>query len=285
MNVLIIGSGQLAWDLVQTVPQGVDASMVGRNELDITKAETCKQLLAARRPDVVINAAAYTAVDKAESDRDVAFAVNEQGVANLAGACHSVGARLFHVSTDFVFDGQGNRPYLPDDATYPLSVYGASKLAGERVLREKMPDAVIVRTGWLYSRNGGNFVKTMLRLMAEKPELKVVSDQIGTPTWTKGLALLLWSGVLKAVPGGLYHWSDAGVASWYDFAVAIQGIAVEKGILDKVIPIGPIPSSEFPTPAKRPAYSVLDKRETEQVFRVEAEHWRRQLEKMLDELP
>jgi len=285
MKVLIIGSGQLAWDLIQTVPQGVDASKVGRGELDITQAEACVRVLNACRPDVVINGAAYTAVDKAESDRDAAFLVNEQGTANLAVACRSVGARLFHVSTDFVFDGQGNRPYRPGDAARPLSVYGASKLAGEQVLREQMPDAVIVRTGWLYSCNGGNFVKTMLRLMVEKPELRVVSDQIGTPTWAKGLALLLWSGVLKAVPGGLYHWSDAGVASWYDFTVAIQDIAVGKRILDKVIPIRPISTSEFPMQARRPAYSVLDKQETERVFQVEAEHWWRQLGKMFNAMP
>ncbi|WP_027331170.1 dTDP-4-dehydrorhamnose reductase [Marinimicrobium agarilyticum] len=285
MKVLVVGGGQLAWDLMQTAPAGVHVTMAGRDELDITLSDACEYVLQGRRPEVVINAAAYTAVDKAESEREAAFAVNEQGVANLAAACQSVRARLFHVSTDFVFDGQGNRPYVPDDAANPPSVYGASKLAGETVLRRQLPGSVIVRTSWLYSRNGGNFVKTMLRLMAEKPSLNVVVDQLGAPTWAAGLAGALWSAIEREVPGGIYHWSDAGVASWYDFAVAIQDIALELGILDSAIPIRPIPSSEFPTPAKRPAYSVLDTRSTQEAFGLEAVHWRRQLKSMLETLP
>ncbi len=167
MNALIVGTGQLAWDLMQTAPASVNARMVGRADLDIRLSGACETVLAAHKPDIVINAAAYTAVDKAEAEREAAFAVNEQGVANLADACQQVGARLFHVSTDFVFDGEKNTPYLPGDKANPQCVYGASKLAGEAVLRQRMPDAVIVRTGWLYSCNGGNFVKTMLRLMAD----------------------------------------------------------------------------------------------------------------------
>lgn len=285
MKVLVVGGGQLAWDLMQTAPAGVHVSMVARGELDITLARACERVFQDQRPDAVINAAAYTAVDKAESEREAAFAVNEQGVANLALACQSVGARLFHISTDFVFDGEANRPYSPKDTPNPLSVYGASKLAGEAVLQNQMPEAVVVRTSWLYSRNGGNFVKTMLRLMAEKPELNVVVDQLGTPTWAAGLAGALWSVVEKEVPGGIYHWSDAGVASWYDFAVSIQDIALESSILSEAIPVRPIPSSEFPTPARRPAYSVLDTRSTEAAFGVEAVHWRRQLKLMLETLP
>lgn len=285
MNVLIVGTGQLAWDLMQTAPASVNARMVGRADLDITLYDACETVLAAHKPDIVINAAAYTAVDKAESEREAAFAVNEQGVANLADACEKIGARLFHVSTDFVFDGEKNTPYLPEDSANPQCVYGASKLAGESVLRHRMPETVIVRTGWLYSCNGGNFVKTMLRLMAEKPELGVIVDQVGTPTWARGLAQLLWIGAIRGVPGGIYHWSDAGVASWYDFAVAIQDIGVELEILDEAIPVRAIPASEYPTPAKRPAYSVLDKRETESVFGVECVHWRRQLWEMMELLP
>lgn len=285
MNVLIVGTGQLAWDLIQTAPDTATVRMVGRSDLDITLPDACRSVLTTFKPDVVINAAAYTAVDRAETEREAAFAVNEQGVANLASACEKIAARLFHVSTDFVFDGSANTPYLPSSAANPQSVYGASKLAGEAVLRHRLPDAVIVRTGWLYSRNGGNFVKTMLRLMAEKPELGVIVDQVGTPTWARGLAQLLWVGVMQAVPGGVYHWSDAGVASWYDFAVAIQDIGLELSLLDKTIPIRPIPASEYPTPAQRPAYSVLDKRSTETAFGIECVHWRRQLQTMMQLLP
>ncbi|WP_347331361.1 dTDP-4-dehydrorhamnose reductase [Marinimicrobium locisalis] len=285
MKVLVIGGGQLAWDLMQTAPSTVHAEMVLREALDITAPDACERVIQDRQADVIINAAAYTAVDKAENEREAAFAVNEQGVANLAAACTAAGARLFHVSTDFVFDGEANRPYLPDDSPNPQSVYGASKLAGEAVLRHRMPEAVIVRTGWLYSSNGGNFVKTMLRLMAEKPELGVIVDQVGTPTWARGLAQLLWAGVTHSVPGGLYHWSDAGVASWYDFAVAIQDLGLELGLLEQAIPVRAIPASEFPTPAKRPAYSVLDKRSTEAAFGMETIHWRRQLKSMLEMLP
>jgi len=285
MNVVIIGTGQLAWDLIQTAPEAAHVRMVGRADMDITLPDACESVLTTFKPDVVINAAAYTAVDRAETEREAAFAVNEQGVANLAGACERIGARLFHVSTDFVFDGSANMPYLPSSDANPQSVYGASKLAGEAVLRHRLPDAVIVRTGWLYSCNGGNFVKTMLRLMAEKPELGVIVDQVGTPTWARGLAQLLWVGVMQAVPGGVYHWSDAGVASWYDFAVAIQDVGLELGLLTNAIPIRPIPATEYPTPAQRPAYSVLDKRSTEAAFGVECVHWRRQLRDMMQLLP
>ncbi|MGD8177138.1 dTDP-4-dehydrorhamnose reductase [Marinimicrobium sp. ARAG 43.8] len=284
MNVLVVGSGQLASDLVQTAPAEFAVRMVGRAELDITQSQECYATLERIKPNVVINAAAYTAVDKAESEPETAYDVNEQGVANLADACNVVNAKLFHVSTDFVFDGQASFPYKPGDPTNPQSVYGASKRAGEILLQRKMADAVIVRTSWLYSCTGANFVKTMLRLMTEKPRLNVVVDQLGTPTWSAGLARALWAGVGKEVPGGVYHWSDAGVASWYDFAVAIQDVAVELGLLETVVPVRPIPASEFPTPAKRPAYSVLDKRATEEVFGVECVHWRRQLRAMLRKL-
>lgn len=283
-KVLIVGSGQLAWELIQTAPSNVEPVMVSLPELDITRKGDCDQALSAHKPDWVINAAAYTAVDRAESEREAAFAVNEQGVLNLASACHQAGARLLHISTDFVFSGEGNRPYTPEDRPDPQSVYGASKLAGEWVLERHTHNAVVVRTSWLYSRNGHNFVKTLLRLMAEKPELTVVDDQLGTPTWGRGLALTLWAGVLKSVPGGIYHWSDAGVASWYDFAVAIQDIALELGLLEEAIPVRPIPSRDYPQTAPRPRYSVLDKSLTETVFGVEAQHWRRQLKQMLLEL-
>ena len=285
MNVVVLGkSGQLAWELQQTVPSHIKINAVGRSELDITKEKEVSEFLAELKPDVVINCAAYTAVDKAESDIDQAYAVNEKGVKNIAEACKRVNARVLHVSTDFVFDGTKTTPYQPHDTPAPINIYGASKLAGERILQQVLPDAVVVRTAWVYSAHGNNFVKTMLRLMKEKPQLGVVYDQVGTPTWAKGLAQWLWAVVDKPEIRGTYHWTDAGVTSWYDFAVAIQELAMAKGMLEKSIPIAPIPAEQYPTPAKRPSFSVIDKRNAEQASGISTVHWRKQLALMLDEL-
>lgn len=284
MKVLLTGGGQLAWELVHTVPASLELVEMPRSLLEITDRDACLQRLEEYRPHWVLNTAAYTAVDRAEQERDKAFAVNEQGAANLAQACKAFGARLIHVSTDFVFDGQSNTPYLPDAPVGPISVYGRSKLAGEHAVTQVLAESVIVRTSWLYSSAGNNFVKTMLRLMAEKPELNVVADQTGSPTWARGLADVLWRGVTHNVPGGVYHWSDEGAISWYDFAVTIQEVALELGLLASVIPVNPIPTSAYPTPAGRPAYSVLDTQSTQKTFGVRAQYWREQLVAMLSEL-
>lgn len=286
MRILIIGkSGQLAWELNRAIPDTVECKSVGQAELDITHHEAVADLIAQYKPDCVINAAAYTAVDKAETDQQTAFSVNDSAVANLAQVCASNNARLLHVSTDFVFNGQKNTPYQAGDVCAPMGVYGASKLAGELAVLKALPaDSVIVRTAWVYSSHGNNFVKTMLRLMAEKPQLNVIYDQVGTPTWAKGLAQWLWTVALKPEVQGVFHWTDAGVASWYDFAVAIQNLALAKGLLARAIAIKPIPTSGFPTPAKRPAYSVLDKTSAEEASGLTPVHWQQQLSSMLDEL-
>ena len=298
MKVLIFGkSGQLANELLATAPTAPTAPTVmvikciGRPEVDIANAAAVLGVVTDFLPQVVINAAAYTAVDKAEGEANAAFAVNEQGAKNIAAACLAVGARLLHVSTDFVFSSQsaltaeGICPLLPSSPTGPMSVYGASKLAGEEHIKALLPQAsVIVRTAWVYSVYGNNFVKTMLHLMANKPQLGVIADQIGTPTWAKGLALWLWAVANKPNVAGVFHWTDAGVASWYDFAVAIQQLALQKGLLNKATPINPLPTSGYPTPAKRPSYSVLDKTSAEQVSGINAQHWQQQLSEMLDEL-
>lgn len=285
MNVVVIGkNGQLAWELRKTAPRGVQLTVLGSTDLDITDAAAVRDALQGLRPEVVINAAAYTAVDKAESDVEQAYKVNEQGVKNIAAACKDLGARLLHVSTDFVFDGTQTTPYQPQDTTQPINVYGASKLAGEKALMQLLPDGVIVRTAWVYSAHGNNFVKTMLRLMAEKPKLAVVYDQVGTPTWARGLAKWLWCVAQKPEVKGIHHWSDAGVTSWYDFAVAIQELGLVKGLLEREIPIAAIPGAQYPTPAKRPAFSVMDKGSAEQASGMQAVHWRKQLSKMMDEL-
>ncbi|WP_339900912.1 dTDP-4-dehydrorhamnose reductase [Paraglaciecola polaris] len=285
VRVLITGkNGQLGWELVNRAPASVNLTAFSSTELDITEPQSIQNAMTRVRPDVVINTAAYTAVDKAETDSDKAYEVNAQGAINLAQACKIANVRLLHVSTDFVFDGTKHSPYLTTDTPNPLGVYGASKLAGEIGVQSQLPDSVIVRTAWVYSTHGNNFVKTMLRLMQEKAQLGVVSDQIGTPTYAAGLADWLWAVCQNDSVSGLYHWTDAGVASWYDFAVAIQELAQEKGLLKKMIPILPIYAEQYPTPAKRPPYSVIDKTSAEQDSGVQTTHWRKQLSIMLDEL-
>lgn len=286
MKVLITGKGgQLAWELEQLAPDDVEIVSVGIDELDITKESLVSTFIAELKPDLVINAAAYTAVDQAEKDTELAYAVNELGVKYLAQACKKIDARILHISTDFVFDGSSTSPYQTDALPNPLNVYGASKLAGDNALNEILPEAsVIVRTAWVYSVNGNNFVKSMLRLMQEKPQLGIIYDQFGTPTWAKGLAQWLWIIAGKSEVTGTYHWTDAGVASWYDFAIAIQELGLEKGLLKTAIPVLPIPTSAYPTPAKRPAFSVIDKSIAEQVSGLNTTHWRKQLSSMMDEL-
>jgi len=285
MKVLITGSGgQLGLELRRTMPAGCTMQGFDLDRLDITDLISVIDAVRIDQPDVIINCAAYTAVDKAESDSELAFAVNGRGAGNLAQAAATVGAKLIHVSTDFVFDGTKSRPYLTDDATNPVSVYGASKLDGELRVADAIENVVILRTAWLYSPYGANFVKTMLRLMREKDSMGVIADQIGTPTWAGGLAQCIWIMARRPDIRGIHHWTDAGAASWYDFAVAIQEEALIRGLLDKAIPINPIRTEDYPTPARRPNYSVLDKTHTWQALGVKSPHWRVTLRAVLDEL-
>lgn len=292
MKIIIIGrSGQLACELLATCPEGIEAKAFGRSDINITDAKSVLNLFSEERPHCVINASAYTAVDKAESDREEAFAINDAAVANIANACKAVNSRLIHVSTDFVFGPVSAAatgevvPLMPNAPCEPMGVYGASKFAGEQVIQETLPEhSVIVRSAWVYSCYGNNFVKTMLKLMATKPELGVIYDQIGTPTWAKGLAQWIWRVANMPAAKGVFHWTDAGVASWYDFAKAIQELAIAKGLLDKAIPIKPLPTSGYPTPAKRPGYSVLNKTTAEALTDTPTKYWREQLSAMLDDL-
>ena len=284
MKIVVIGSaGQLSYELVRIL--GEDTICLGPEDTDITKFDVLSETLSQLTPDVIINAAAYTAVDKAEEDQALCHAINATAVENLAKYCKQAGAFLVHVSTDYVFNGHKGSPYLTDDPIEPKGVYGKTKAAGEKALLEILPEAsCLIRTAWVYSSHGNNFVKTMLRLMADKPQLTVIDDQIGTPTWAKGLAEACVSAAMNKT-SGVYHWTDEGVASWYDFALAIQELGVEKGLLDKSIPVLPIPSSQYPTPAKRPHYSVLDKQTAREAFAAcKPTHWRKQLASMLDEL-
>ncbi len=284
MRTVVIGkSGQLAFELSRLL--GDAGVFLGRNSIDITCAESVRDVLNELKPTAIINASAYTAVDKAETEQEQASLVNTQGVKNLAEYCRLNNAFLVHVSTDYVFNGEKGSPYLVNDPIEPQGVYGASKAAGEKALLEILPEhSCLIRTAWVYSSHGNNFVKTMLKLMATKPQLTVIDDQIGSPTWAKGLAEACLHAANQSV-AGVYHWTDEGVASWYDFAIAIQNLALEKGLLKKAIPITPIPSSDYPTPAKRPHYSVLDKTLTRTTFSaLQFNHWQQQLSLMMDEL-
>ena len=259
MNVLLIGkNGQVAWELQQTCPSYITVHAYGRNEIKITDPFSIEQVITKINPAVIINASAYTAVDRAESEQGQAYLINATAVELLAQAATKHSIRLLHISTDFVFDGTKNTPYTVDDNTNPINVYGASKLAGEQAIKAYCPvNSTIVRTSWVYSSHGNNFVKTMLRLMTEKDELSVVSDQIGCPTNANGLAKYLWQLAEQETLDPIYHYSDLGVATWYDFAVAIQGIALGQGKLTKKIPIKPISSRSYPTPAKRPLFGLM----------------------------
>jgi dTDP-4-dehydrorhamnose reductase len=212
MKVAVIGkNGQLAWELSRSQPAGWQVAIWGSADLNVADTQAVTAKLQEFQPQVIINCAAYTAVDKAESDAINAYAINEKGARNLALSCQALNARLLHVSTDFVFDGRKSAPYDSNDVPNPLGVYGASKLAGEQVLRHILPDSsVVVRTSWVYSSHGNNFVKTILRLLREKPLLNVVTDQVGSPTWAKNLASWLWTVADRPAVNGLYHWSDAG---------------------------------------------------------------------------
>jgi len=286
LRVIVTGAnGQLGWELQRTCPEGVELHPMTSADLDITNAQAVMERVKAIQPDWIINAAAYTAVDKAESEPERAYAVNEHGARHLAETARAVGARMAHVSTDFVFDGEHGKPYKPDDATAPLGIYGASKLAGEIAVRETLGDqALIIRTAWVYSTHGSNFVKTMLRLMREREQLGIVADQIGSPTWAHGLALALWQAIALDLHG-THHWTDAGVASWYDFACAIHEEARDLGLLERDTIIRPIRTVDYPTPARRPGFSVLDKTSTWQALGITTPtHWRPQLRAMLTEL-
>jgi dTDP-4-dehydrorhamnose reductase len=257
---------------------------VSRKQLDITDASDVAATLSKLNLAVVINCSAYTAVDKAESDQQNAYLVNEKGPENLAKNCAQSSARLIHISTDFVFSGPFVKPISLTQTTNPAGVYGASKRAGELAIMAQSGSAVILRTSWLYSPFNANFVKTMLRLMSERDSLSVVADQRGAPTSTASLALAIFKAIEKPEVNGIYHWSDAADISWHDFAVAIQDSAVAAGLLKKAIPISPIKTSDYPTPAARPSYSVLDCSQTTADLGFQQLDWRTQLDQVVQKL-
>jgi dTDP-4-dehydrorhamnose reductase len=283
-RVLVTGAGgQLATELVRTAPAAWSVVALSERELDITDAAAVEREILRHRPHAIVNAAAYTAVDRAESEEEQAFLVNRDGPAAIAAAASRHGAFLVHVSTDFVFDGSASHPYVPEAQPHPISIYGASKLAGDMAVRHACAEAAILRTAWVYASHGRNFVHTMLKLMRERGHVRVIADQVGTPTNARGLAGCCWRLVERKL-GGTYHWTDAGVASWYDFAVAIAEIGVATGVLPSMPTVEPIRTIDYPTPAKRPAYGVLDKTSTWQALGLSAPHWRVPLWRTLEEI-
>ncbi len=282
MRVLITGGGgQLAGSLRETAPAQCDVLAPKRQELDICEPAQIDSVLSGFQPDVLINTAAYTAVDRAESDMNAAWRVNHIAPQTIARACRAAGIHLMHVSTDYVFDGNRSPPvpYSPHDEISPLGVYGESKAAGEQAVLGDCPDALVMRTAWVYSRQGNNFVNTMLSLLSERDEVSVVKDQVGGPTWAGNLARVLWAFVDRPA-SGIFHYTDAGIASWYDLAVAVAEEGQAAGILSARARILPVETAAFPRPAPRPQFSVLDCQTTHAHTGFAPEHWRRALRRM-----
>jgi dTDP-4-dehydrorhamnose reductase len=282
--ILVFGAtGQVGQSLRDTQPRALDVRFVDRLLCDLAVPGSVVACLDEYTPELIINAAAYTAVDQAEEASELAYRINAHAVEEMARWTAENSARLIHLSTDFVFDGSSTSPCLPGDKTKPLGEYGASKLAGELAALDAAPEqTMIIRTAWVYSEHGSNFVKTMLRLMGERDALGVVSDQRGSPTYARGLAEVIWDIVNgELFEPGIYHWTDAGDITWREFAVAIQEEAMNIGLLQKDIPINAITTDEYPTPAERPAYSVLDTGKLARRLGHEPRPWRENLQTML----
>ncbi|MCC5620840.1 dTDP-4-dehydrorhamnose reductase [Nostoc sp. CHAB 5715] len=286
--ILLIGSnGQVGKELQQILPSYGNLISVERPTVDLAQPDTLRNILRLKQPQIIINAAAYTAVDKAESEPELASAINAIAPLIIAQESQKLGAFLIHISTDYVFDGNRYRPYQETDATNPLSIYGKTKLAGEEAIRETCAHHLILRTAWVYGTFGkSNFVKTMLRLGAERQEIRVVADQIGSPTWAQDIATVIAQIIPQLTPEirGSYHYTNSGIASWYDFAVAIFEEAQQLGFPLKVERIVPITTAEYPTPARRPAYSVLACGKISAISKTHPPHWRQRLRQMLKDL-
>lgn len=289
MSILLIGNqGQLGAELEQILKaKNEELIAVDRTQVDLTNGEQIRQIIQENKPNVIINCAAYTAVDKSENDAEIANLVNAIAPQIMAEEAKKLDSFLIHISTDYVFNGAKNRAYLETDETAPLGVYGTTKLAGETAIKNNCDKFIIIRTAWVYGIFGkGNFVKTMLRLGQDREELKVVADQIGSPTWTYDLAEAIAQIIPKLAPeiAGIYQYTNSGVCSWYDFAVTIFSEAEKLGFPLKIKKVIPITTEEYPTPAKRPAFSVLSTRKISALLGENPPHWRSSLQKMLTKL-
>ncbi len=294
--ILVSGrDGQLGNELKDlSSAQNFDFIFTDKEDMDITDENVLHEAFRKYKPAFFINCAAYTAVDKAETDQEITYKINAEAVGLIAKQCHQFNTKLIHISTDYVFNGNATQPYQPDDATDPVNYYGYTKWLGEQLALNNNPDTIVIRTSWVYSSYGNNFVKTMLRLMKERKEINVVNDQFGSPTYARDLAEAIieivnsqWSMVngeepnsshLSPLTSHIYHYSNDGIISWYDFAVAIKEIKQ----LDCVV--HPIPTTAYPTPAKRPAYSGLDKSKIVNDFNIQLKNWKESLIDCLDQL-
>lgn len=282
MNILITGcNGQLGneMQLLEKVNPQHQYFNTDVAQLDITTPEAIEEFVNNNAIDIIVNCAAFTAVDKAESSQELCHLLNAKAPEYLAAAVAKRGGYLVQVSTDYVFDGTNHTPYTEDEATCPNSVYGSTKLEGEKLAMAACANTMIIRTAWLYSTFGNNFVKTMIRLGQEKPELGVIFDQIGTPTYAGDLAAAIMAAINHGIVPGIYHFSNEGVISWYDFTKAIHRIA---GITS--CHVKPLHTTEYPTPAARPHYSVLDKTKIKQTYGIEIPYWEESLEKCIAKL-
>jgi dTDP-4-dehydrorhamnose reductase len=286
VKVAIAGAqGQIGRALLQSVPQGLEVRALSRSDLDITSQDSVMTVLAEIRPDTVVNVAAYTAVDRAESEPELCHRVNSDGARFVALAARAQRARVVHVSTDYVYDGTSTVPYSTDLTPNPVSVYGQSKWRGEQAILGTLGDhATVLRTAWVYSAWGNNFLLKMLQLMSQRGAVSVVADQVGSPTSARSVAQALWQVVLRRDVHGIHHWTDDGVASWYDFAVAIAEEGTSAKLLSSGVEVRPISTSQYPTPARRPRYSVLDTRLTRSALELSPRHWRDNLRETIREI-
>ncbi len=282
MNILITGcNGQLGNEMQLLEKEDAANNYFNTDvaELDITNVEAIEQFLAANNIDGIVNCAAYTAVDKAEANEELCTLLNAEAPGYLAHAIEKRGGWMIQISTDYVFDGTQHLPYQEDEDTCPNSVYGRTKLVGEFNVLKLCQQSMVIRTAWLYSTFGNNFVKTMIRLGNERPELGVIADQIGTPTYARDLARIIMTAISKGIQQGIYHFTNEGVASWYDFTKAIHRLA---GIT--TCHVRPLHTSEYPTAAQRPPYSVLDKTKIKQTYGIEIPYWEESLKECIDKL-
>ena len=293
MKVLLTGAGgQLGQALIASAPEGLELVATSREQLDLADPEACRSAVEQHQPDWVLNAGAYTAVDKAESEPELAHAVNAGAPEAFARALDQQGGRLLQISTDFVFNGTQGTPYQPEQARDPLGAYGASKAAGEAAVQSIFGAGgrgLILRTSWVIGPVGKNFALTMLRLHREKEQLGVVADQVGCPSSTLNLATACWTVITsssdKVELPPVLHWCDGGAASWYDVSVAVGELAMDLGLLERAATVNPISTSDYPTPATRPGYSLLDCQTSRQVLQLEAQPWRAALKDVLQAIP
>lgn len=287
MKILVTGAnGQLGHELIQVLGQDNKKQVLAftRQQVDFCNPQALKAAVIEHAADWIVNCAAYTKVDLAESEPQLAYQVNRDAVQALAEGAKTSGSKVLHISTDFIFDGKTSKPYLEQDSPAPLSIYGDSKWQGEQVLSQILPDSTILRVSWVYGTHGGNFVKTILRLACEREELGIVADQMGSPSWTNDIAKVI-DQLLTSNKTGVYHYSNQGIISWHEFASEIVRYASEVGYPIKAKSVQPISTDQYPVAATRPAFSALESSKIRSELNLNEDHWQQSLHAMIDRLP